>query len=562
VAAAGALVAIGCGLTPSTSVASAPRAGDLGFSIERLGGANRYEAAVSLSRQFFGAGVPYVVIASGELFSDGVAAGPVAAKLGGPVLFVKSDHIPQATREEIARLRPGRILVLGGPATITDSIVTELGGLTAGGASRISGADRFAVAASASAKAFASGADIAYVASGRVWPDALAGGAAAAVQSAPMLLTEEHSLPAATRAELARLAPDRIRLLGGPASVDEPVADALEAIAPVERVWGPDRYTTALAVSARVFGTDRPGVMVATGANFPDALAAGAAAVHTRGPILLARGSGLPVGTTTELSRLAPDTAYLLGGTTSVPVAVARLVQRELGVCWSANPPTDTSADVIATGPNSGGRIAYTLDMGGRMEGAADIVRYLTANQVCTTFFPTSIMADTSEGREVMALIAAHPELFEIGNHTVHHCDLVRGDGGSPTSAPCARSMTTDFIRSELTDAESVLRRLSDLPVRPYWRPPYGSYDSRVVGIARDAGYPKTMMWSRDTADWDPATSTQDIIDAVTSPTPAGGTIVLSHLGGYHTGEALPVIVDTLRARGLTFTTISDVLDR
>ena len=36
-------------------------------------------------------------------------------------------------------------------------------------------------------------------------------------------------------------------------------------------------------------------------------------------------------------------------------------------------------------------------------------------------------MAQTIEGQEVMAVIKAHPELFEIGNHTMHHCDLVRG---------------------------------------------------------------------------------------------------------------------------------------
>ncbi len=481
--------------------------------------------------------------------------------MGGPVLFVKDDHLPSATRAELVRLRPGRILVLGGPVTITDAVVTELGSLSSGGATRVSGADRYATAAAVSARAFPSGSDIAYVASGRVWPDALTGGPAAAVQNAPMLLTDTNALPPATRAELARLAPSRIMLLGGPASVTPAVADALAAIAPVERLSGKDRYATALAVSARIFGTDRPGTMIATGANYPDALAGGAAAERTRGPILLARATTLPSGTTTELSRLSPDTAYLLGGTASVPADIARLVQQRLGVCWSGRPPTDGTAQVIRSGPSSGGRIAFTLDMGGRLEGAIDIVRYLRDHQVCTTFFPTSIMASTSEGREVLAAIAEHPELFEVGNHTVHHCDLALGGGGSPTSAPCARPMTVEFIRSEITDAEGVLRALSGMPVRPYWRPPYGSYNSTVLSVAASAGYPKTMMWSRDTADWDPATTTQQIIDAVTIPTPVGGTIVLGHLGGYHTGAALPTIVDTLRGRGLTFTTVSDVLD-
>ena len=46
-------------------------------------------------------------------------------------------------------------------------------------------------------------------------------------------------------------------------------------------------------------------------------------------------------------------------------------------------------------------------------------------------------MAQTTQGQQVMAVIKAHPELFEIGNHTMHHCNLVIG-GGSPTTAPCA----------------------------------------------------------------------------------------------------------------------------
>ncbi|MFN8098221.1 MAG: cell wall-binding repeat-containing protein [Dermatophilaceae bacterium] len=546
------------GAGAGTAANGSDRRGSLGFSLQRLGGANRYESAVNVSREFFGPPVSRVVVASGELFSDGVAAAPGAARLGGPVLFVKRDHVPEATRAEILRLRPSGIIVLGGPATIPDGVVGELDALAAGGATRISGADRFATAAAMSAAAFPGGASTAYVASGRVWPDALTGGAAAVVQGAPMLLTDTHALPPATRTELQRLHPSRIMLLGGTSSVDSAVANALASIATVERVSGPDRYATALAVSARVFGPGRPGVMLATGSNFPDALAAGAAATHTRGPILLTRGSGLPDGTTDELDRLGPDTAYVLGGTASVPVTIAKAVQRELGVCWASDPPSDARIEAISSAPaTSSPRLAFTLDMGGRLEGAADIVRYLTDHQVCTTFFPTSIMASTSEGREVLDLIAAHPELFEVGNHTVHHCDLVLGGGGSPTSGPCQVAMTSTFVRSELSDAESVLRALSGMPIRPFWRPPYGSYNASVQSVVASVGYPKTVLWNRDTIDWDPATTTQQIIDRATSPTPAGGSIVLAHLGGFNTGKALPVIVDTLRARGLTFTTVS-----
>src|SRR5690606_6973892 len=114
--------------------------------------------------------------------------------------------------------------------------------------------------------------------------------------------------------------------------------------------------------------------------------------------------------------------------------------------------------------------------MGGRLDPGVDILNFLIANRVCATLFPTGAMAQTPQGREIMAIVRAHPELFEIGNHTMHHCDLVRGGGGSPTLAPCAGVVpTADFIRKQLTDAEGILRQLSGQNPQPYWRAPYGS---------------------------------------------------------------------------------------
>ena len=534
----------------------------LDFAIERLSGTDRYAAAAAISREFSAPAHGPVVIASGEVFADGVAAGPLAARLAAPVLFVTRTRIPQASAAELSRLRPSRIYVLGGPETVSDAVLSALSAWTDEAPVRVGGADRYAVAAAASRHAFPGPLESVFVASGQVWPDALTGGAAAAIAGSPMLITPADRVPEAVESELRRLAPSRILLLGGPASVGASTEAALSRIAPVERVWGADRYATALAISARFFGSDRPAMMIATGANYPDALAGSAHAITTRGPIVLSSGATLARGTTTELARLRPATAYLLGGTASVPIEIPRAVQRELGVCWAGAPPTDSRIEVIsAIAGTRSPQLAFTLDMGGRMDGAADIVRFLIDNQVCTTFFPTSIMADTPAGHEVMGLIAQHPELFEVGNHTVHHCDLVRGGGGSPSSEPCARDMTSTFVRSQVRDAEPVLARLAGFSIRPYWRPPFGSHDATVRAIAAAAGFPKTMLWNRDTVDWDPETTTADIVNSVISPTPDSGTIVLAHLGGYNTGAALETIVPTLRARGFTFTTISDMYD-
>jgi len=278
--------------------------------------------------------------------------------------------------------------------------------------------------------------------------------------------------------------------------------------------------------------------------------------------MLLTRPGALPATVSAEVARLTPQRAYLLGSAPTVDIGVAQDVQRVRGVCWSGRATTPGTSEVITqVSGTTSPKVAFTLDMGGRLTGATQIVDYLLANQVCTTFFPTSIMAATTEGRAVMARIAAHPELFEIGNHTVSHCDLVAGGGGSPSSAPCNRAMTTSFVRSEIVNADTALRSLSGMPVRPYWRPPYGSHNATVRSIAAGAGYTKTVMWNRDTIDWDPATTTAQIVSRSTSPLPPSGTIVLAHLGGYRTAEALPQVVTTLRNAGYTLTTVSDMRD-
>lgn len=534
--------------------------GDLDFRVIRLAGDDRYGTAARISRRFVAPGTSVVYVASGLNYPDALSAGPGASRTHSPMLFVRKDSVPDATATELTRLQPGRIVVVGGTAAVSETVRTALGAYTAGTVTRLGGTDRYATSVTVSKAAFPAGSGIVYVASGVNWPDALSGGAGAVVQDGPLLLTDDDSLPGVVETEIRRLGPSRIMLVGGPEAVSETVATRLRTIATTERVYGDDRYATALAVSQRVFGPDRPGVMLASGVAFPDALAGVPMADRTRGPIMLARPTSLPYSS--ELDRLTPGTAYVLGGTAALSIEVPKAAQRERGVCWAGPDYTTGTKQVLSRVSGTDSRkVAFTLDMGGRLTGAADILDFLIANQVCTTFFPTSIMADTTEGRVVMAKITANAHLFEIGNHTVHHCDLVNGGGGSPTAAPCQVPMTSTFIRSELTDAEAKLKSLTGLSTKPYWRPPYGSYNDFVRDNAAAVGYPITVMWNRDTIDWHPDTTEAQIISRTTSPLPDSGSIVLAHLGGYKTGAALDDIVRILRANGYTMTTVSDMRD-
>jgi peptidoglycan/xylan/chitin deacetylase (PgdA/CDA1 family) len=236
------------------------------------------------------------------------------------------------------------------------------------------------------------------------------------------------------------------------------------------------------------------------------------------------------------------------------------------GGCTAGNRVAAGSAQTYRTIPNAGPGVALTFDMGGRMDPAVDIMNFLVANRVCATIFATGVMSETAQGRQVMAIIKANPQLFEIANHTMYHCDLARGGGGSPTTAPCQTggAPSASFIKKELADAEAILRAGTGQNPQPYWRPPYGSINDAVLAAAASAGYTKTFMWDIDTIDWKPVSDggpTAQQIAAKVVGNAVNGSNVLFHLGGYETLDALELIVPALRDRGFTLTSLSDLLN-
>ena len=233
--------------------------------------------------------------------------------------------------------------------------------------------------------------------------------------------------------------------------------------------------------------------------------------------------------------------------------------------CTAGNRVAAGSAQVFRTIPGAGPGVALTFDMGGRMDPAVDIMNFLVANRVCATIFATGIMSETAQGQQVLAIIRAHPELFEIANHTMYHCDLVRGGGGSPSTAPCAGGPpTADRIRQEMTEAEAILRAGTGQNPQPYWRPPYGSISDAVTSAVASVGYTKTFLWDIDTIDWKPISDggpTAEQIAAKVIGNAVNGSNVLFHLGGFETLDSLRLIVPGLRDRGFVLTSLSDLLN-
>jgi len=193
----------------------------------RQSGSDRYSTAAAVSAEHFKPGSPVAFVATGEDFPDALTGGPAAAEAGGPILLTRKAKLPSAAVSELKRLKPRRIVVLGGTGVVSAAVEKALASYTSGEVSRLAGSDRYSTGAEISEDGFSEGVSVAYVATGLNFPGALAGGAAGALREGPVLLVSGGGIPKATKDELVRLKPKRIVVLGGVAVVPETVREAL-----------------------------------------------------------------------------------------------------------------------------------------------------------------------------------------------------------------------------------------------------------------------------------------------------------------------------------------------
>ncbi|MCU1375188.1 MAG: N-acetylmuramoyl-L-alanine amidase family 2, partial [Actinomycetia bacterium] len=306
-------------LTAVVGVPGARAATDPGWDVTRIGGADRYATAAALSRHTFRNRTVQVLVASGEQFADALAATPAASRLGAPLLLTRRDVVPAATMTELRRLRPSVILLAGGTGVVSFAVEQQLAGVAR--VARVAGADRFETAAKLSSTAFGTGVPVVFLAQGRAFPDALAAGAAAGRLQGPVLLVEQSSVPKVVAAELARLRPARIVLVGGQSAVSDAVGRSI-AHRHVDRVAGKDRYATAAALADQV--PSRSSVaLIASGTSFPDALSAGPSASALGGTFALTGRQCLPTASAQGMSDDGVREVLIIGGESAVPDAAA-----------------------------------------------------------------------------------------------------------------------------------------------------------------------------------------------------------------------------------------------
>lgn len=294
---------------------------------------------------------------------------------------------------------PGdNVVVVGGPAAVSQQVEWQILAGMGGTLQRIHGLNRYDTAAKISRQYTNPGVDSVFVATGLGYADALSLGAAAGFRGGPLLLTETSTIPAETRAELARLKPRQIFVAGGEGAVTASVVQDLRQYATsgtVTRLSGLNRYATGVAVSSAFYLRGIKTVFITTGANFPDALSAGAAAAAAGAPVLLNPPEGLHPSVRSELNRLDPKRVVVVGGEAALGSAVLDQI-RAMGFAverWS--------------GPN---RYATSVIVSQRSNQAPSTMVFLATGES----FPDALAAVAAAGRLGVPLILTRPDSVPV----------------------------------------------------------------------------------------------------------------------------------------------------
>lgn len=186
--------------------------------------------------------------------------------------------------------------------------------------------------------------------------------------------------------------------------VSTPFDFELPTLAPPsgERIFGADRYETAVEISQSAFPSGAGAVFIATGTNFADALSAAPAAATQGAPLLLTRPTALPAAVATEIQRLDPTTIYIVGGTGAVSTAVENAIR--------------------------------ALDGTRTIQRVAGVDRYATSRAIASEFFPTATSVFVATGLDYPDALAAGPAAAEVGGPVI----LIPGKSatvGDPTLA-------------------------------------------------------------------------------------------------------------------------------
>jgi peptidoglycan/xylan/chitin deacetylase (PgdA/CDA1 family) len=204
--------------------------------------------------------------------------------------------------------------------------------------------------------------------------------------------------------------------------------------------------------------------------------------------------------------------------------------------------PLFTDELEIARGDPGRPWIALTFDAGSSIAPLPSILETLRQKDVRCTFFLTGIALRQAGGPELLKQLVA--DGHELANHSDTHPDF--------------RELTDEEIAQELAAVEEMAVEITGTSTKPYFRPPFGGRDDRVWRVVRENGY-VTIYWTYHVWDWVEDRTTEKVYNYAIEGA-CNGAIVVMHVGAQETADALPAIIDELRARGYRLVTLSQLL--
>lgn len=324
------------GYTPATTTSAASTVPIVAYRpmvAPAIAGSDRYATAVAISQESYpvAGSAKTVVITTGENFADALSAAPAAVKLGGPLLLTPHDRLLSSVATEVKRLDPQRIVVVGGTNAVGASVMSSLGRIAR--TVRVSGAERYATSLAVAKYAFgSSNVPSAFFATGTTFADALSAGAYAGAVGVPVLLVPGHAAgaPAQLIAWMKSAHTTDVQIVGGYSAISQPVAmDIEDAGGNGASIYqGANRFET----NREVMFSNHPGfyqgadtAFLASGLNFPDALAGAAAAAKAGMPLFLVTTNCVPTATADLMRSLGIGAVQPVGGPSAIGRGVTRM---------------------------------------------------------------------------------------------------------------------------------------------------------------------------------------------------------------------------------------------
>lgn len=315
-------------------------------SLNRIFGPNRGATAIEISQQLYPtpdtAGA--VLLARQDAFPDALTASSLAGILNAPILLVApGSGLSTSVRAELDRVVPpgAKVILVGGTSALDPAIEVELNGTYI--VERLAGATRYETAKLVKERADVvrgSPATAAFIARGDTYPDSLSISSYAAFSYVPIILVEPDDIPAVVEPILTSTIATPY-VLGGSTAVSDSVYAEVESRTKniATRISGVDRFATSSAIAEYFFPTPFA-VAIATGRNFPDALAggvlAGLSVLSPAGlPLLLVEPSSVPSAVNQYLTSHAATiddvtSGYLFGGEAAVTLETELAIENIL----------------------------------------------------------------------------------------------------------------------------------------------------------------------------------------------------------------------------------------